>query len=105
MIKYLQTTILLVISFATFAQGYNPEKVNKKAAQLYSKAIETAESGNYREAITILDNAIAADKNFVDAYLSKAGLFGELKNYTSAIENYEKAFGMDLAYTNEYKLP
>ena len=103
--KSLQTAILLLIAFTSFSQGYNPEKVNKKAAQLYSDAIEKAESGAYREAIRILDNAIAADKNFVDAYLSKAGLHGELKNYSAAIENYQKAFSMDSAYTHEYKLP
>ncbi len=103
--KSLQTAIFLLLAITSFCQGYNPEKVSKKAAQLYSDAIEKAESGAYREAILILDNAIAADKNFVDAYLSKAGLFGELKNYTSAIENYRKAFSMDSAYTNEYKLP
>jgi outer membrane protein OmpA-like peptidoglycan-associated protein/tetratricopeptide (TPR) repeat protein len=103
--KSLQTVIFLLVAAASFSQGYDPQKVNKKAAQLYSDAIEKAESGAYREAIRILDNAIAADKNFVDAYLSKAGLFGELKIYPSAIENYEKAFSMDSAYSHEYKLP
>jgi outer membrane protein OmpA-like peptidoglycan-associated protein/tetratricopeptide (TPR) repeat protein len=103
--KSLQTAIFLLLAAASFSQGYDPQKVNKKAAQLYSDAIEKAESGAYREAIRILDNAIAADKNFVDAYLSKAGLFGELKIYSAAIENYQKAFSMDSAYSHEYKLP
>lgn len=97
--------LLFMVSCATRSQGYNPAKVNKKAAALYAQAIEKAESGAYQQAIGIMDQAILADKNFVDGYLSKAGLCGELKNYTCAIENYEKAFSLDPAYSAEYKLP
>lgn len=91
--------------FTTIAQSYDPAKVNKKAAALYSQAIEKAESGAYLEAIGLMDQAIKLDKKFVDAFLSKAGLYGELKNYTQAIENYEKAFQLDPVYSRDYKLP
>jgi outer membrane protein OmpA-like peptidoglycan-associated protein/Tol biopolymer transport system component len=97
--------LLLALPALLTAQSYDPARVNKKAAALYSKAIETAESGKYREAIAIMDEACAADKNFVDAYLSKAGLYGELKEYRSSIANYEKAFRMDSAYSHDYRLP
>jgi len=95
----------LCLPVLLMAQGYDPNKVNKKASALYSKGIEVAESGHYREAITVMDQAIAADKNFVDAWLSKAGLFGELKDYKNSIESYRKAFSMDSAYTQDYRLP
>jgi outer membrane protein OmpA-like peptidoglycan-associated protein len=52
-----------------------------------------------------MDQAIKADKNFVDAYLSRAGLYGELKNYGQSVENYEKAFALDPKYSSDYKLP
>ncbi|MGL6266732.1 MAG: OmpA family protein, partial [Chitinophagaceae bacterium] len=87
------------------AQGYDPAKVNKKAAALYSQAIEKAESGAYLEAIGLMDQALKLDKKFVDAHLSKAGLYGELKNYPLSIENYEKAFALDPVYSRDYKLP
>jgi outer membrane protein OmpA-like peptidoglycan-associated protein/tetratricopeptide (TPR) repeat protein len=96
---------LFLYSTVSIAQEYDPAKVNKKAATLYSQAIEKAEAGAYREAIDILDNALKADKNFVDAYLSKAGLFGELKLYQESISNYEKAFSLDPVYSRDYKLP
>ncbi len=92
-------------SLLLHAQGYDPDKVNKKAVALYNKGIGIAESGHYREAIAEMDQAIAADRNFVDAYLSKAGLHGELKEYRSSIEAYRKAFSMDSAYTHDYRLP
>ncbi len=95
----------LLAVFNGNAQGYDPNKVNKKAAELYSQAIEQAQSGRFNEAIQLLDKSILADKKFVDAYLSKAGMYGELKNYRGSIENYEKAFAMDSAYSHDYKLP
>jgi outer membrane protein OmpA-like peptidoglycan-associated protein/Tol biopolymer transport system component len=97
--------ILFICSCATRSQGYDPGKVNKKATQFYSQAIGKAEEGKYLEAIGLMDQALKADKNFVDAYLSKAGLYGELKNYSLSIENYEKAFTLDPKYSHDYKLP
>jgi outer membrane protein OmpA-like peptidoglycan-associated protein len=94
-----------ICSLQGFSQGYNPDKVNKKASGLYSKGIEVAESGRYRDAIVLMDQAIAADNNFVDAYLSKAGLYGEMKEYQGAVDNYEIAFKKDSAYTQDYRLP
>lgn len=105
MLKYAISTFLTLFVLSAFSQGYNPEKVNKKAIEFYNEAIAKAESGAYREAIRILDNAIAADPKYVDAFLSKAGLHGQLKNYSAAIENYEKAFSLDSAYSHDYKLP
>jgi outer membrane protein OmpA-like peptidoglycan-associated protein len=102
---YLLSLLLFMSACATRSQGYDPAKVNKKAAQLYSQAIQTAEDGKYREAIGIIDQALKVAPGFVDAYLSKAGLYGELKSYTEAAENYERAFALDPKYTREYKLP
>jgi outer membrane protein OmpA-like peptidoglycan-associated protein/tetratricopeptide (TPR) repeat protein len=87
------------------AQKYNPDKINKKAKATYDLAIQKAEGGAYRDAIKLLDQAIAADKNFVDAYLSRAGIQGELKDHKGAVQDYEKAFALDSAYTHDYKLP
>jgi len=102
---FLLVLFSLISLLSVNAQSYDPAKVNKKAATLYSQAIEKAESGAYREAIELMDQALKLDKKFVDAYLSKAGLFGELKNYTLSIENYEKAFELDPVYSRDYKLP
>lgn len=105
MLKSSFAIALILIVLGGYSQGYNPDKVNKKATEFYNEAIAKAESGAYREAVRILDNAIAADPKYVDAYLSKAGLLGQLKNYPGSIEFYEKAFALDSAYTHDYKLP
>ncbi|MBC7883897.1 MAG: PD40 domain-containing protein, partial [Saprospiraceae bacterium] len=98
-------TILFLLA-ALISQGqFNPEKVNKKAAQLYSKALEIAQNGDYKQSISILQDAVKIDAKFEDAWLSMAGMYGELKNYSAAIENYEKARAIDSEYFKDYNLP
>jgi len=89
---------------AAWAQ-YKPEKVNKKAAQLYSKALEQAEADDFKGGIETLKQAIKIDNGFEDAYLSLAGMYGELKHYQEAIDNYEKARAIDSNYFLDYNLP
>jgi tetratricopeptide (TPR) repeat protein len=97
--------MLLILQLPARGQGYDPAKVGKKAAAAYQKALQIASDGQYRAAIGWVDQAIAAEPRFVDAYLSKAGLHGELKEYVLAVEQYEKAFALDSPYTAEYRLP
>jgi len=97
--------VSLTFSITVFAQRYDPAKVNKKAVTIYDLALTKAEDGKYTESIQMLDQAIALDKKYVDAYLSRAGIYGQIKNYDKAIENYEMAFSLDSVYSHDYKLP
>ncbi len=67
--------------------------------------MERAQDGNLTSAAGLLQQAIETDKNYVDAYLSLAGVYGKLKSYKSSSKYYEKAFAIDSDYTIEYKLP
>ena len=100
---------LFLLSFISiqplFSQPYNPAKVNKKAIVLYNQAIERVQDGNFVSAAGLLLQSIEWDKNYVDAYLSLAGIYGQIKNYRSSTSYYEKAFALDSDYTIEYKLP
>ena len=100
----LSAALCLLITRPAIAQ-YNAEKVNKKAAQLYSKAMELAESDDFKGGIEALQQAIKIDNKFEDAYLSLAGMYGEGKNYQNAIDNYEKAKAIDSIYFLDYNLP
>lgn len=97
--------ILFLFSFQLARAQFDPEKVNKKAAQLYSKALELARDDRFKEGIQVLEQAVAIDKKFEDAYLSMAGMYGELKDYQHAIDNYEKAKAIDSIYFKDYNLP
>ncbi|MGK2863073.1 MAG: OmpA family protein [Chitinophagaceae bacterium] len=101
-ILFLATYILIS---GSFSQVYDPYKVSKKAITIYNQALEQAQDGNLANAAELLKISIEADNNYLDAYLSLAGVYGQLKNYQSSIEYYEKAFSRDSSYTAEYKLP
>jgi outer membrane protein OmpA-like peptidoglycan-associated protein/tetratricopeptide (TPR) repeat protein len=95
-----------LISFSLFAQAqYDPSKVNKKASALYDQAIEKAQGDQYQEAIGLLLQAIEKDPNYVDAYLSLAGVYGQIKDRQRSIQYYDKAFALDSNYTSDFRLP
>ena len=94
---FLQLTVM-----QGFAQWYNPDKVNKKAQQLNEEAYEVAQEGNYTGAITLLDKALQADPKFLDAILSKAGIYGNLKNYDLSVKEYENA--LEVLNTMDYAM-
>lgn len=87
------------------AQQYDPAKVSRKAAELYERAIRKAQEGDFKGGIVLLKDAVKIDPRFLDAYLSIAGMYGEMKDYQGAIENYEKAKAIDAAYFKDYNLP
>ncbi|MBI3138957.1 MAG: OmpA family protein [Sphingobacteriales bacterium] len=93
------------LQLISFSQPYDPEKVNKKARQLFDQAYERAQDGNTANAIGLLLQAVKTDDKFVDAYLALGNLYGSLKNYRSSSANYEKAFAIDPVYTLPDKLP
>jgi outer membrane protein OmpA-like peptidoglycan-associated protein/tetratricopeptide (TPR) repeat protein len=97
--------ILLYLPLLVHGQWYDPEKVNKKAGLLYGKAYEEAEAGNYALAIGKLNDALKADPKFVDVFLSRAGIYANLKNYPASVSDFETALTMDSVYSNTYLLP
>lgn len=99
---YLITYSLL---HGSFAQSYDPDKVNKKAIALYNQAMVQAQDNHLTQAAELLQQAIQIDNKYLEAYLSLAGVYGQQKNYKSSTEFYEKAFAQDPDYTIEYKLP
>lgn len=96
--------IFQLISFSVFAQ-YDVTRVDKKAVAIYEKAMEFADVSKYKEAMALLQQAIARDESYIDAYLSIAGIYGQLKDYNQSVLFYEKAFALDTAYTSDFWLP
>jgi len=87
------------------AQKKIAAKNTQKVQQLYTTGIQQAQDGNYKAAISLLEQVIYLDTNHVEGYLSLAGVYGQLKNYNLAVEYYEKGFSKDTATSRLYKLP
>jgi tetratricopeptide (TPR) repeat protein len=87
------------------AQWYSPEKVSKKAKNIYFEAYDLASEGAYIKSLKKLDQAIKIYPNYVEAFLSRAGIYADLKNYDSSVINFKIAFSLDSVFCNEYQLP
>ncbi len=95
----------LAIGLFASAQKYNPEKVSKKNRSIYDKALSYAEDLRYTDALNLINTALENDPSFLEARLSKAGIFGELKYYRQAAEEYKIALDADQDFCREYLLP
>jgi outer membrane protein OmpA-like peptidoglycan-associated protein len=96
---------LFVLSVITKAQPPQPNHVSSKAKALYNKAMQQLNDGMVKESVPLLQKAISLDTNYVDAYLSLASAYGELKDYSKAISFFEKARNMDPSNFSEFTLP
>lgn len=87
------------------AQSYDPEKVNKKAGEIYGQAIEEAQERNFAASLKHLDDALKLEPKFVDVFLTRSNIYAELKNYTASVSEFEIAWRMDSVYSKTYLLP
>jgi outer membrane protein OmpA-like peptidoglycan-associated protein/tetratricopeptide (TPR) repeat protein len=97
--------ILLLTIHVTNAQWYDPLKVNTKATDIYLQGISKAQNSEYDHAIKLINDALKMEPKFVDAYLSLAGVYANLKNYQASADQFQRAFTLDSVYCNYYLLP
>ena len=88
-----------------FAQWYSPEKINPKAHSLNEKAFGQANEGNYDAAIQSINAALLIDSKFIDALLSRAALYADLRKYDSSVMDFEKSIALDSVYASTFLLP
>lgn len=102
-------SVLLLILFCYVqplkAQWYDADKIDHNALTIYTLANNKARAGEYTTAIQMINEALKKEPRFVDAYLSLAGIYGDLKNYSLAVTNFSKAIELDSVYTKYYLLP
>jgi len=103
--KNLFFLLFCVICFVSTAQTYNPDKVNKKAIDLYERALLKLQNDQFKESIPMLKKAIEFDNKYADAILSLASVYGELKDYKTSVEYFEKGRALDTAYFRFFNLP
>lgn len=103
--SFILVFILLTSTMPGKAQWYDPEKVNKKAGEIYAQAYGDAQEQKYDEAIANINKALAIEPRFVDAILSRAGIYANLKKYDLSVTDFEKGLQLDSVYSSSYLLP
>ncbi|MDL5049224.1 tetratricopeptide repeat protein [Oscillatoria amoena NRMC-F 0135] len=64
---------------------------SKKAIELYNQADNFRVRGQHQQAIDLLNEAIARDKKFVEAYYRLGLVYMTTKRYPLAVQNFETA--------------
>ena len=100
----LMTMFVLTVNIVS-AQWYDPEKVNKKAILFYETAYQEATEGKYVASVAHLADALKADPKYLDVYLSRAGIYANMKNYKASVADFETAFFKDSIYSSTFLLP
>lgn len=96
--------MLVALPFANYAQEYRPDKVNRKALQLYEKAFEKASQNETKEAASLLQQATEVDENYADAWIALGRIQLELKNYTYSLVCFRRAQFIDANYFKPHLL-
>ena len=85
--------IFLLLSFSSVAQVGLSTK-SSKAIELYTEADNFRVRGQHAQAIDLLNQAIAKDKKFVEAYYRLGLVYLTIKSFPKAIENFEKGLSL-----------
>lgn len=93
------------IALGSIAQSYDPDKVNKKAIDLYERALDRLQNDKVNEAVALLNKAIEIDGQYIDAILSLASVYGEMKDYKTSVEQFERGRALDTNYFRFFNLP
>ncbi len=71
---------------------------SRKARQAYNEAEKSYVAGQPAHALELLDKALQADPQFIEAYLLQGELFANEKKIASALISYKKAISVDSAF-------
>lgn len=102
--------LLLLIVLSSFfvqsrSQTYDPAKVKDKAIKIYLLGINKAQNGDYPTAIKMIGESLKVQPDYLDAYLSLAGIYADMNDYNQSVANFQKAFAIDSVFARDYYLP
>ncbi len=98
--------LLVLLNFCVFCFAQKNKNNNQQKAQdAYDAAMLQIRDGLVRDAVPLLGKAIEYNPQFTDAYLSLAGVYGEMKQYDKAVSFYEKASALDSTQFAYLQLP
>lgn len=92
--RFITVLLLITIPVACRAQVQSLSTNNKKAIELYTQADNYRVRGQWNEAISLLNEAIAKDKNFEEAWYRLATIYKAQEKFPQAEETFEKGLAL-----------
>jgi outer membrane protein OmpA-like peptidoglycan-associated protein/tetratricopeptide (TPR) repeat protein len=96
--NFLHTALFLLLSLLAAGQDESscPEVRNKRANQLYDKAVQAYVRRNYSDAIRMLNDLLGMEQDYVDAYyiLALINIERPARNLRAAEENLKKVIAL-----------
>lgn len=88
-------TIFLLFICSALISSQELSTGSNRAERLFRAGMQQFELLNYDEALENFMRAIAADRNFYEAYLLTGDVYFEMRQYRNAVDYYEKAVSID----------
>jgi tetratricopeptide (TPR) repeat protein len=76
--------------------------VNRRALQHYGHAVDNYAGKKYKAALADLNQAIAANPNYVEAYLKRGYARYQLEDYDGAVADFRKVLDLNPAHASAY---
>lgn len=95
---------LIFVAILLFLIGHS-QSSNPNAQKSFDAALPYLDNGDYDNGLNNLLKAYQADPNFIDAIITLANTYKEIKSYDSAVLFYEKAKLIDSHQSNYYNMP
>ncbi len=92
--KFLSVLTVLISFGGCISAQVTLSTKSKKAIELYTEADNYRVRAQHDQAIALLEQAIAKDKNFAEAYYRLGLVYMTIKKYPLAIENFEKGLSL-----------
>lgn len=89
-IKY-QRLLITAMAVILFIAAHPASAGDMNRIDYYNLAVDCANAGNFEEALSAADSAIAIDENFTLAYTTKAGILNAMGRYEESLESAKKA--------------
>jgi OOP family OmpA-OmpF porin len=89
--------LMVVIAFISIglpSQAQSLSTKNNKAIELYTQADNYRVRGQYKEAVSLLQQAIEKDKKFVEAYYRLAITYKSMENLPLSAATFEQGLGI-----------
>ena len=100
--KYILLIFILIYALMPLvADGQQLHTDSKKAGKLFREALRSFQGRDDSEALILLEKALRADDEFVEAYMMQAQIFKDRGEYERSIKSFEKALELDPDFNPE----